>query len=138
MSGATAVSMRMSRCRASPPATDVTSSTTSASRDAFRLQIDLSGFHLREIEDVVDQLKKMPGALQDEGAELGIFRRHRAEPLVSHDLRESDDRVERRAQLVRHVGDELALQPAAFLDAAVFDFEHLPSCRFFTSLRLAL
>ena len=105
---------------------------------ALGLEIDLSRFHLRQIEDVVDQLKKMPCAFQDKRAELGILRRHGPESRVDHHLGEPDDRVERRAQLVRHVGDEFSLQPAAFLDAAVFDFEHLPECSLFTSLCIAL
>ena len=40
------------------------------------------------------------------------------EPLAQH-LREADDRVQRRAQLVRHVREELALVPARRLQLAV-------------------
>src|SRR5690606_23459152 len=39
----------------------------------------------------------------------------RAEHLVADDFREADDGVEWRAQLVAHVGEELAFRPARFL-----------------------
>ena len=42
-----------------------------------------------------------------------------------HQLGEADDRVERRAQLVRHVGEELALQPVGLEDAAVLLLDRL-------------
>ena len=42
---------------------------------------------------------------------------------VVQQLGEADDRVERRAQLVRHVREELALEPVRFLDAAVLQLE---------------
>ena len=48
-----------------------------------------------------------------------------ADLAVVHQLGEADDRVERRAQLVRHVGEELALQPAGLLDLAVLFFQFL-------------
>ena len=39
-------------------------------------------------------------------------------PFAQH-LREADDRVERRSQLVRHVREELALVPAGALELAI-------------------
>ena len=58
-----------------------------------------------EVEDVVEVL----GLLLVQLAE---------HPLVQH-LREADDRVERRAQLVRHVGQELGLVLVGRLELAV-------------------
>ena len=51
-----------------------------------------------------------------------MLRRHRSDPAVVHKLGKADDAVERRAQLVRHIGEKLALQPVGFLDAAVLRF----------------
>ena len=42
-----------------------------------------------------------------------------AEQLLAQQLREADDRVQRRPQLVRHVREELALVPARRLELAV-------------------
>ncbi|MDP3153452.1 MAG: hypothetical protein Q8N23_12310 [Archangium sp.] len=50
--------------------------------------------------------------------------RHVGRDLLAVDqLGEADDRVERRAQLVRHVGEELALEPAGFVNAPVLHLE---------------
>ena len=51
--------------------------------------------------------------------------RHRTDLAIMHKLREADDAVERRAQLVRHVGEKLALHPAGVLDQAVLFFQFL-------------
>ncbi len=51
---------------------------------------------------------------------LGRVRRDRA---VVEQLREPDDRVERRAQLVRHVREELALEPVGLRDPPVLHLE---------------
>ena len=62
----------------------------------------------REVEDVVDQLRKPPPLRLDVLAVLADLGRvgHATE---AHQLAEDADRAERRAQLVRHVGDEIAL-----------------------------
>ena len=44
---------------------------------------------------------------------------HGPEHLGAQHLREPEDRVERGAELVRHVGEELALVPARRLELAV-------------------
>ena len=51
--------------------------------------------------------------------EAGVLRVDAAVEALHEDLREADDRVHRRAQLVRHVRQELALQPVRLLDAPV-------------------
>ena len=43
----------------------------------------------------------------------------RADHLVAQHLREADDRVQRRAQFVRHVGEELGLVPTGLLELRV-------------------
>ena len=42
-----------------------------------------------------------------------------AEVLFQQDFREADDRVERRAQLVRHVGEKFRLVPVRRFDLAI-------------------
>jgi hypothetical protein len=73
---------------------------------------------LGEVEDVVDEGQQVSSRFEDVGKVLGLLVVDLAEhPLVEH-FREADDRVERRAQLVRHVGEELALVPARRLELA--------------------
>ena len=76
---------------------------------AFFVQLELAGIDLGEVEDVVDDVVKMLAALVDE---LGVFRLARLErahhPQLER-LGETDDRVERRAQFVAHIGEELRL-----------------------------
>ena len=68
--------------------------------------VSIAGLDLREVEDVVDEGQERLAGLLDHvevlsllGAELGL----------EHELRHADDAVQRRANLVAHVGQELAL-----------------------------
>ena len=49
---------------------------------------------------------------------LGLFLIKLAEHSLPQDFREADDGIERRAQLVRHVGEKLRLVPVSGLDLA--------------------
>ena len=55
---------------------------------------------------------------EDVGAIVAVFfRAQRTEGLASHQLREADDGVERRAQLVAHIGEEFRLGAVGGLGA---------------------
>ena len=73
------------------------------------MEVHLAGLDLGEVEDVVDQREQVPAGAQHalERLEL-VFPLQVARVLVQH-LGDADDRVQRRAQLVRHVGQELRL-----------------------------
>src|SRR5205814_10635810 len=75
-----------------------------------RVQLELAGLDLREVEDVVDQRQQVLPALLDGRQAAGLLGREVAVPLQQ--LRIAEDRVERRAQLVAHAGQELALRAA--------------------------
>ena len=73
-----------------------------------RFQLDLARFDLGEVQDFVDDAQQR----------LAGFQHHRQQfPLavvqigVQHQFADSDDRVQRGADLVAHVGQELALGP---------------------------
>jgi hypothetical protein len=74
----------------------------------FQLVERATRFDSREIEDVVDQLREAPPLRLDVLAVLADLGRvvHATE---AHQFAEDADRTERRAQFVRHVGDEIAL-----------------------------
>ena len=82
----------------------------------FLEQFELAGLDLGHVEDAVDQFEQVPAAFMDQ---LGVFEIFRAadgaEHLMRHHFGEADDGVERRAQLVTHVGKEARLGTACGL-----------------------
>ena len=69
-----------------------------------------AGLEPRHVENVADDMEQIFAAGQNVRAIVAIFlRSQRPEGLASHQLRESDDRVERRAQFMTHVGEEFGL-----------------------------
>ena len=80
----------------------------------------LPGLDLRQVEDVVDQAEQVRPRGEDVVQEADEARLDRGlASLSDEDLGEADDRVERRAQLVAHVGQELALGAIGLEDADV-------------------
>src|SRR5262245_49542136 len=93
--------------------------------DALGIELELAGFDLREVEDLVDEAQQVGAGGID--APQRLQRPVRAEPrcVRDHHLGQADDGVERRAQLVAHAGEELRLAlaclrqlPALLLDLA--------------------
>ena len=66
----------------------------------------MSGFDARDVQDLVDQIEQMLPAADDLLHALAVLRRQR---ILLKQLREPEDGVERRAQLVTHAGEEVAL-----------------------------
>ena len=66
-----------------------------------------AGLDLRHVENVVDNVEQIAPALADVPAVFEIFGvAERAEHAGLHHFGKSDDGIERRAQLVAHVGEE--------------------------------
>ena len=80
--------------------------------DRTGLERHVAGLDRRQVEDVVDQRHQAMRAVENAAAVFELPLGQRAEILVRQDLGEADDRVERGAQLVGDVGDELALEAA--------------------------
>ena len=77
--------------------------------ERFGEQLHLSGFDLREVEHVVNQRQEVLAGRVDLPE---IWKERRIAPLLDlflEHLAVTDNRVERRAQLVTHAGQELAL-----------------------------
>ncbi len=77
--------------------------------DLFRFDRDRARFDLREIENVADQVQQVGAGAVNGAGELDLLRREIAVRVVGELLAEHQNAVERRAQLVRHVGQELGL-----------------------------
>ena len=80
-------------------------------RDRERLDVELhlARLDLGEVEDVVDEREQMPAGAQHALERLDlVVPLQVARVLVQH-LGDADDGVQRRAQLVRHVGEKLRL-----------------------------
>jgi len=73
------------------------------------VHVHASRFDLREVEDVVDQVEEIRARAVDRVRELDLLLREVAVRILLQQLREDEQRVERRAQLVRHVREELGL-----------------------------
>ena len=80
------------------------------------LQLEPSGLHLGQVEDVVDQGEEMPARGQDVLQVLGLLLVHLPEHPLGQDLREAEDRVQRGPELMGHVGQELGLVAARGLE----------------------
>src|ERR1700730_3718151 len=90
--------------------------------EGFEIKLHPPGLDLGEIEDVVDQREQMPAGAEHPVERLevllccfGILPQH---------LADADDVIERRAQLMAHIGEELRLMLARLreLAALVLDF----------------
>ncbi len=87
----------------------------------FRVEINAAGLDLRHVENVVDDVEQILAALADVARIFGVFRRaERPEHRRFHDLGEADDGVERGAQLMAHVGQELRLGLVGVFGAGLF------------------
>ena len=80
-----------------------------AERDLLGFDGDRARLDLREVENVVDQRQQVGAGGVDVARELDLLGRQVAAGVLGELLAENQDRVERRAQLVRHVGEELRL-----------------------------
>src|SRR5207249_4606439 len=79
------------------------------------LQLHPSRLDLGEVEDIVDQREQVAPGAQDDAHVLSLFLVQFAKHAVVQYLREADDPVEGRAELVGHVGEELGLVAAGRL-----------------------
>ena len=72
------------------------------------MEFGLARLDLRQAENVVDELQEMDAGCVDVVRILGVFWvADGSEHAVFHYTGEADDGVQRRAQLVAHVGEEL-------------------------------
>ena len=70
------------------------------------IELHLAGFDLGEVQDVVDQLQQLAAGIKDAPQVVLLARRQR---VSAHQVRKTQHRVHRRADLVAHVGQEGAL-----------------------------
>ena len=80
-----------------------------AERDLLGFDGHGAGFDLGQVEDVADEVEQIGAGGVNRLGELDLLGRQIAVGVLAHLLAEDEDAVERRAQLVRHVGQELGL-----------------------------
>ena len=80
-------------------------------RDRFLVELVAPGLDAREVEDLVDQAEQVDAGVVDV-VRVILVGAHGvgAEQLVLHHLGKAEDGVERRAQLVAHLGEEPRLR----------------------------
>src|SRR5712691_11387019 len=94
-------------------------------RERPELQLHPPGLDLRQVEDVVDQRQQMPTRTQDVFEVLGLLVVELAKKALGEDFRKTDDGIQRRAQLVAHVGQKLRLVSAGYLQLAALALDLL-------------
>ena len=98
-------------------------------RRRFQRQRQLAGLDLRQIQDFVDQFQQIPSCVENlvDARRLGGRRRRR---VGVNELRKSKDRIERRAKLMAHAGQEIRFGEVGLFrrGSGSFQFE-LFSCR---------
>ena len=88
--------------------------------DGGRGERHVTGFDPRNLKDVVDDGEQVEAAAADVAGVVAVaFIAERAEHLALHHLGEPDDGVQWRAQLVAHLGQEVALRSAGALRLAL-------------------
>ena len=86
---------------------------------------ELPRFDLGEIQNVVDQSKQVLAVLLHSVQHLARLRRQLAVQAILHQLGIAEDGVERRAELVTHVGQELRFVLARQFELPGFIFDLL-------------
>ena len=95
-------------------------------RERFEVKLHPPGLDLGEVEDVVDQGEQVPARAEHAVERLEVLLQ--CLRILPQHLGDADDGVERRAQLVAHVGEELRLVLACLreLAALVLDLVEQP------------
>ena len=88
----------------------------SVEHEGDRIELELASLDLREVEDVVDHRQQRAGGVADREQVVALIGGQRG---VERELGHADDAVHRRADLVAHVGEELALGAARVLGLAL-------------------
>ncbi len=88
------------------------------------MHLELAGFHLGDVEDVVDQGEQIVASRIDGAGELHLIVAEVALGVVGQQLGQDQRAVQWRAQLVGHVGKEFGLVAAGALQFVSALFEH--------------
>ena len=106
MSSAIVLWIRTGRSPIAARAASTTAGDERPERERRRLDEEAARLDLREVEDVVDHAEQPAAARQDGLRQLLLLR---VERRRHQQLRQADHAAHRRADLVAHVGEELAL-----------------------------
>ena len=88
-------------------------------RDRFLVELVAPGLDARQVEDFVDEIEKMHAGIVDIGGIILVHRHAvRPENFAFHHFGEAENGVERRAQLVAHLGEEARFRDVGGLGAA--------------------
>ena len=86
-------------------------------RRRLAVQLHLAALDLGGVEDLGEQAQQVEAGGVHRGEHDALAGRDLAFEAAQEQLGEAEDRVERRAQIVAHVGEELRLQAARFVGA---------------------
>src|SRR5207244_13648795 len=78
-------------------------------RDRAAVRLRLAPLKVRDVKQVIDQRQQVLSVLGNDVHVLTLVTGQNPAVTFKQQLREAEDRVQRRSQLVAHVGEELAL-----------------------------
>ncbi len=82
--------------------------------EAFGVQVHAPGFDLGHIQHVVDQVQQVLPVFLDQAQVVVHVFGQRAVESFEHHIRKAEDGIERRAEFVRHVGEEGGFEAIQF------------------------
>jgi hypothetical protein len=89
--------------------------------DGLAVDAHMARLDLRHVENIVDDVEQVFAAIVNIAGIFGIFRRaDRSEHLILQDIGKAEDGVERRAQLMAHIGEEFGFRPVGGLRTLFF------------------
>ena len=91
-----------------------------------RLDDDRAGLDLRQVQDVVDECQQIVARGMDRLRKFDLLSGQVAARVLAQLIGEDEQAVERRAQLVRHVGQEFGLVLGGERELLGFFFQGLP------------
>ena len=103
----------------------ITSSTSSGTRKLVTFSGMRPASMPRDVEDVVDERQQVARVRVDARQALALRRRSPPRDAMQQHVRVAEDRVERRPELVRDVGEELRLEGRRLLELDVLPPQQL-------------
>ena len=78
----------------------------------FQIEVQFSRLDLRQVENLIDEVEEMLAGAMDAAERLGGLFRPKTRRIADHHVGQPDDGIQRRAQLMAHIGEETRLGAA--------------------------
>lgn len=110
---------------------------TMAEVECLALQFQPAGLDLADVQNLIDQFQEMSSIVKNVADEPVLLFIERAFQLFREQLRETDNRVQRRTQFMAHAGKELILEAVRLFDLEIAGLQLLILGRQLSGILLA-